>query len=175
MGVLLEAKSPNPQVVRLVNGPANGRQGNDFKLWKTASWLPCSALRKTNKKPDPPVTWKFGPYAPRDNRANALGVGQHFIQKYGVSHDLYITFGIKQLTLNSSSSILKRNLAPVGVSSQYTFHFVSPTDFFPVATFSHWTLNAQNGRRQFDKLSTVSDHGFRGNRDDPYVPLTPIS
>lgn len=88
MGALLEAKAPNPQVVRLVNGPANGLQGVDFKLWKTASWLPCSALRKANKKPDPPVTWKFGAYPAGDNRAIALGVGRHFVQKYGVSYHL---------------------------------------------------------------------------------------
>ncbi|KUJ13269.1 glycoside hydrolase [Mollisia scopiformis] len=91
MGVLLEAKAPNPQVVRLVNGPANGAQGVDFKQWKAATWVPCSALRKAHKKPPPPVTWEFGPFAANDNRG-IPGTGKHFIQEYGVTTFSAYTF-----------------------------------------------------------------------------------
>jgi hypothetical protein len=45
MGNLAESGNKAPQACRLVNGPANGRQGNDYKAWKTAQWKPCLTYR----------------------------------------------------------------------------------------------------------------------------------
>ncbi|KAL7621624.1 hypothetical protein AAE478_008950 [Parahypoxylon ruwenzoriense] len=81
MGNLEESGNNNPQACRLVNGPANGAQGNDFNAWKSAQWSRCSSFRKTIcKSQDPPkATWKFGPLS--GNRG--IGAGQHFISAYG--------------------------------------------------------------------------------------------
>jgi hypothetical protein len=91
MGALREGRIPSPQYVRLVNGPANGRQGVDFEQWKHAVYEPCKAYRKDvckSKDPDPPITWEFGTYTAGDPRETAASVGKHFIQKYGVSNAL---------------------------------------------------------------------------------------
>jgi hypothetical protein len=87
MGVLKEARKPNKQICRLVNGPANGRQGVDFNQWSRAVYAPCSTYRKEicKSKDDPPVTWVIGQPPPGDNRLIAQGLGSHFIGKYGVS------------------------------------------------------------------------------------------
>ncbi|KAF2969308.1 hypothetical protein GQX73_g4255 [Xylaria multiplex] len=81
MGNLEESGNHNPQACRLVNGPANGAQGNDFNAWKSAQWSRCSSFRKTicKSKDAPPATWKFGPLS--GNRG--IGAGQHFISAYG--------------------------------------------------------------------------------------------
>lgn len=60
MGNLLESGNLAPQVCRLVNGPANGGQGNDYAAWKMAQWNPCSTYRSTKCKINdggPPATW----------------------------------------------------------------------------------------------------------------------
>ena len=79
MAALQEAHG-GPQVVRLVNGPANGRQGGDFLMWKSAIWSKCSSLGSDNAKPPPLITWKFNAEA---SRAAARSTGSHFVQKYG--------------------------------------------------------------------------------------------
>ncbi|KAK7962737.1 uncharacterized protein PG986_003562 [Apiospora aurea] len=83
MGNLAEANGR--QVVRLVNGPANGAQisGVDFQMWKSATWAPCSALRNARGLPPPPITWEFGAFPLGDNRRQANRNGQHFIEAYG--------------------------------------------------------------------------------------------
>ena len=60
MANLKESGNNSPQACRLVNGPANWRQGNDFKAWKDAQWRPCSAYRSTKcgiNDDGPPATW----------------------------------------------------------------------------------------------------------------------
>jgi hypothetical protein len=103
MGSLEESRKPRPQIVRYVNGPANGAQGKcrmlcicsymtdklqgaDFDAFIKAIWRPCSVLRAANKKVPaaPPVTWEFLNSA-SGNRGIAASNGNHFIQKYGVS------------------------------------------------------------------------------------------
>ncbi|KAJ5921194.1 CAZyme family GH18 [Penicillium verhagenii] len=82
MGNLAESGNKAPQACRLVNGPANGNQGNDFKMWKWAQWQPCSAYRSTVCKisdDGPPATWAFGPLA----AGRGSGSGKHFIDAYG--------------------------------------------------------------------------------------------
>lgn len=89
MGALKEARNLQPQFVRLVNGEANGRQGNDFEAWRSAVWEPCSKYKKEickSKDPEPPITWEFGTYTAGDPRESAASAGSHFIQKYGVSY-----------------------------------------------------------------------------------------
>lgn len=81
MGGLREATWPNTQVLRFVNGPANGRQGGNFGVWKQLVWEPCSALRSANGRGAPPITWAFDGYGNGDGRGQANG--QHFIQAYG--------------------------------------------------------------------------------------------
>lgn len=86
MGALLEGRLPNPQIVRLVNGPANGLQGNDFGMWLLAVWGPCSAYRKDVchfATPEPPITWAFA--SMDQSRRNAATDGNHFLKAYGVS------------------------------------------------------------------------------------------
>lgn len=46
MGSLLEGRLPNPQVCRLVNGKANGRQGSDWQQFLRAQYYPCSAYKE---------------------------------------------------------------------------------------------------------------------------------
>jgi chitinase len=89
MGSLREGKMLNPQFVRLVNGKANGAQGNDWKMWRIAVFTPCSIYRDKVchlKSPEPPVTWKFDGI---DNaRKNARVDGVHFLKAYGVSQSV---------------------------------------------------------------------------------------
>lgn len=59
-GDLRESGGDQPQACRLVNGPANGAQGRDYKAWKDAQWRPCSTYRNTACNIDddgPPATW----------------------------------------------------------------------------------------------------------------------
>ncbi|KAK4870248.1 hypothetical protein LT330_005302 [Penicillium expansum] len=82
MGNLKESGNNSPQACRLVNGPANGRQGNDYKAWKDAQWRPCSAYRSTKCRINddgPPATWAFGPLP----AGRGSGSGKHFIDAYG--------------------------------------------------------------------------------------------
>jgi chitinase len=86
MGALTEAWDYQPQMVRWVNGEANGAQGRDFSAWRQAVWVPCSSFRQDvcgSAKPDPPITWKFD--GMDSGRRNARADGSHFIKKYGVS------------------------------------------------------------------------------------------
>ncbi|KAF1812430.1 hypothetical protein P152DRAFT_514547 [Eremomyces bilateralis CBS 781.70] len=84
MGNLLEGQNLNYQVVRLVNGAANGRQGNDWQQWKEAYYYPCSVYRPSCGHTDAlPVTWEFGTFGLGDPRAAAPSYGKHFIRKYG--------------------------------------------------------------------------------------------
>lgn len=60
MGNLAESGNNGPQACRLVNGPANGRQGNDCQMWKLAQWKPCSTYRAAvcnSNDGGPPATW----------------------------------------------------------------------------------------------------------------------
>ncbi|ROW14913.1 hypothetical protein VPNG_03305 [Cytospora leucostoma] len=81
MGNMHHSGGNKPQVCRLVNGPANGAQGQDWNYFKLAQWHPCSAFRSKvcKSKDEPPVTWKLG--ALNGNRGNANG--KHFISAYG--------------------------------------------------------------------------------------------
>jgi chitinase len=83
MGSLAEGRKPQPQICRLVNGPANMAQGRDFGAWLQAQWRPCSAYRmKVCGHPEePPITWAFNPAVPRPTELNT---GQHFVEYYGV-------------------------------------------------------------------------------------------
>lgn len=84
MGSLREGLIPQPQICRLVNGPANGRQGGDFSAWLEAQWKPCSKYKKDvchHKDYEPPITWKFDPASPHTGGTG----GQHFLAAYGVS------------------------------------------------------------------------------------------
>ncbi|GAB7352155.1 hypothetical protein MBLNU459_g2641t2 [Dothideomycetes sp. NU459] len=86
MGDLKESTNNQPQACRLINGPDNKSQGNDWKNWKAAQWTPCSSFRKTVckiKDDGPPVTWKFAGQGAADGRVTAASGGSHFIQKYG--------------------------------------------------------------------------------------------
>jgi chitinase len=93
MGALREAHgTAQPQVVRLVNGPANGDQGQDFRMWKLAVWTPCSAYRRfvcgmPAALAEPPITWGFDLMDP--SRLNAQTRGSHFVKAYGVSYQLH--------------------------------------------------------------------------------------
>ncbi|ORY13819.1 hypothetical protein BCR34DRAFT_662986 [Clohesyomyces aquaticus] len=82
MGSLAEGRIPQPQICRLVNGPANGRQGTDFGQWLEAQWKPCSEYKKNvcKHKDEPPITWAFDPVNPRTGARND---GKHFIYAYG--------------------------------------------------------------------------------------------
>jgi hypothetical protein len=82
MGSLAEGRIPNPQICRLVNGPANGRQGGDFSAWLEAQWKPCSKYKKEvcKHKGEPPITWAFDPANPH---AGAKTDGKHFVYAYG--------------------------------------------------------------------------------------------
>ncbi|KAF2850135.1 glycoside hydrolase family 18 protein [Plenodomus tracheiphilus IPT5] len=87
MGALREAQgTANPQVVRLVNGPANGAQGRDFRMWKLAVWTPCKLYRQhvcglPAALAEPPITWAFDRMD--QGRRNARTDGNHFIKAYG--------------------------------------------------------------------------------------------
>lgn len=63
MGNLEESGNHNPQACRLVNGPGNGAQGNDFNMWKSAQWSRCSSFRRTvcRLAQPPPATWYATP------------------------------------------------------------------------------------------------------------------
>lgn len=84
MGSLLEGRIPNPQACRLVNGPANGRQGTDFGLFLLAQYNPCSSYKRAvcgTASPIVPITWEF---AGMDAvRAAGATAAPHFIQAYG--------------------------------------------------------------------------------------------
>jgi chitinase len=102
MGALVEARGLGPQVCRLVNGPANRRQGNDFGNFIIASWEPCRAYQSavcstanagmfeqliilfkfTEPFLDPPITWAFNGMDASRSAGNVNG--KHFIQRYGV-------------------------------------------------------------------------------------------
>jgi hypothetical protein len=47
-------------------------------------WKPCSEVLSRNKKPEPPVTWKFN-MKKAGKRNQALALPPRFIQRYGVS------------------------------------------------------------------------------------------
>jgi hypothetical protein len=47
MGDLYDSGKNKPQACRLVNGPANMRQGKDYQAWKSAQWRPCSSYRRS--------------------------------------------------------------------------------------------------------------------------------
>ncbi|KAE8326142.1 hypothetical protein BDV39DRAFT_193873 [Aspergillus sergii] len=81
MAALEEGIDGNYQVVRLINGIANGKQGDDWNMWISAIYNPCNRLRKGLGLPPPPVTWAFGAFPEGDDRA--LGIGEHFIKAYG--------------------------------------------------------------------------------------------
>ncbi|KAF2819761.1 glycoside hydrolase [Ophiobolus disseminans] len=86
IGALRERLLPNQQVVRLVNGPANGRQSNDFKNWRSAVWMPCSVYKEfvcgtLGALAEPPITWAFDSYD--QGRLGARTDGSHFVQAYG--------------------------------------------------------------------------------------------
>ncbi|KAJ6133731.1 class V chitinase [Penicillium sp. IBT 18751x] len=92
MGDLFESTNNNPQVCRLINGIANGRQGNDYKMWKMNQWRPCSSYRVTQcKLPPPPATCQNGrlPMSYREfgslpgNRGNGVMIGTRFITALG--------------------------------------------------------------------------------------------
>lgn len=102
MRALEESRKPRPQVVRLVNGKANGKQGTsprnyfnpiakhvvkgtDFKKFIKAQWKPCSKLRAVYGKPPPPITWEFGGLDGLDIRVTGRVEDNHFIQRFGVS------------------------------------------------------------------------------------------
>jgi hypothetical protein len=83
MGSLWEGRAGlHNQVCRLVNGPANGRQGTDFRQFLSAQWKPCSSLRSALGKAPPPITWEFD-HQPNDPRLVANGAHPHFVRKYG--------------------------------------------------------------------------------------------
>jgi GH18 family chitinase len=83
-GALAEGVWPNPQLVRLVNGPANNAQGVDYGQWLWAQFKPCSVYRKDVchlATPAPPITWKFS----NMGGGRKSTAGQNFIKAYGVS------------------------------------------------------------------------------------------
>lgn len=117
MGALTEAQLPNMQVVRLVNGPANMAQGRDFKDWRTAIWLPCSAYKRNvcgtpSARAAPPITWAFDNFD--QGRLGARTDGKHFVQAYGVSAS---RGNLLCHSLTMFSSILKRLCRNAGVGS----------------------------------------------------------
>ncbi|KFY85211.1 hypothetical protein V498_07750 [Pseudogymnoascus sp. VKM F-4517 (FW-2822)] len=82
MGNLAESGNNGPQACRLVNGPANGRQGNDYQMWKLAQWKPCSTYRAAvcnSNDGGPPATWAFGALP----AGRGSGSGKRFIDAYG--------------------------------------------------------------------------------------------
>lgn len=82
MGNLFESGNNNPQVCRLVNGGANGRQGNDFKMWKQNQWKPCSEYRvKTCKLPPPAATWYVADFHCCQNRS------AHYMEKVSIKSE----------------------------------------------------------------------------------------
>lgn len=90
MGALREAQKLNPQIVRLLNGKANGAQGNDFRMWRLAVFTPCKIYRDKVckiKSPEPPITWKFD--GMDNSRKDARVDGVHFLKAYGVSQSIY--------------------------------------------------------------------------------------
>ncbi|RDW92668.1 hypothetical protein BP5796_02062 [Coleophoma crateriformis] len=84
MGSLAEGVLPNPQACRLVNGPANGRQGSDFQQFLLAQYIPCSSYKEnvcSTASPVVPITWAFsGMDAVRSAGSTAA---PHFVQYYG--------------------------------------------------------------------------------------------
>ncbi|OKL55832.1 hypothetical protein UA08_08920 [Talaromyces atroroseus] len=84
MGALIEGRLPNSQACRLVNGPANGRQGTDFQQFLLAQWTPCSSYKQNEcgtPNPDVPITWAFS--GMDANRIAGSNVPPHFVQHYG--------------------------------------------------------------------------------------------
>ncbi|KAK5129371.1 hypothetical protein LTR08_003556 [Meristemomyces frigidus] len=99
------------QIVRFVDGGQNGRQGNDFKNWKLAQWAPCSALRKLNNLPPPPVYWAFGTIPQGDPRLAGATTGSHFLQYYGFSYaGQATTCFVKQHTQQSVAFLADKRL-----------------------------------------------------------------
>ena len=82
LGSLLENKE---QALRLINGPANGAQGDDWSAWLRLIYKPCSSLRAVRgiTPAGPPITWKFGVLSDGDPRKSAQIDGGHFIRRYG--------------------------------------------------------------------------------------------
>ncbi|PLB55790.1 putative class V chitinase [Aspergillus steynii IBT 23096] len=78
---LFEAANNNPQVCRLVNGRANSRQGNDYKMWKRNQWMPCSSFRSSCNLLAPPATWAFNSLP--GNRGMGNMIGTRFITALG--------------------------------------------------------------------------------------------
>jgi chitinase len=100
MGALREAWHGAHQIVRLVNGKANGAQGNDFSAWKEAVWTPCSIFREhvcSIASPEPPITWAFD--GMDSSRVNARTDGSHFIRRYGVS---FTFWQLEEIVLTAS-------------------------------------------------------------------------
>lgn len=61
MNNLRESDGGAPQACRLVNGKADGKQGNDYLMWKSAQWWPCYRYRYTvcnSRDNGPPATWQ---------------------------------------------------------------------------------------------------------------------
>ncbi|KAJ5986725.1 CAZyme family GH18 [Penicillium sp. IBT 35674x] len=82
MSNLAESGNKVPQACRLVNGPANGKQGRHYQMCKLAQWQPCSTYRSAvcnSRDGGPPATWAFGPLA----AGRGSGSGEHFIDAYG--------------------------------------------------------------------------------------------
>ncbi|KAL8951478.1 MAG: hypothetical protein Q9222_002555 [Ikaeria aurantiellina] len=78
MNSLQESANFAQQALRALDGDENGRQGADFNNFLSASWAPCSALKKSN----PPITWKIG-NPPNANDPRATAVAAKTIAKYG--------------------------------------------------------------------------------------------
>lgn len=80
MGNLAESGNKAPQACRLVNGPANGKQGKDYQMWKLAQWKPCSTYRSAvcnSRDGGPPATWYVKPKLPScEHILSDLGTGR---------------------------------------------------------------------------------------------------
>ncbi|OJJ66497.1 hypothetical protein ASPBRDRAFT_59613 [Aspergillus brasiliensis CBS 101740] len=109
MGDLWESANDNPQACRLVNGLANGRQGNDFKFWKEAQWMPCSKYRVgTCNKPAPPATWEFGPL----NGNRGIGAGAHFVTAYGFDSQTANSLCFASYTYTDGQGKIQNTMVP---------------------------------------------------------------
>ncbi|KAJ6018170.1 class V chitinase [Penicillium sp. IBT 35674x] len=109
MGDLWESGNQNPQACRLVNGPANGRQGGDYSNWKQAQWLPCSEYRVgTCGLPAPPATWEFGPLA--GNRG--LMIGTRFISAFGFDSQTANSLCFASYTYTDGNNNVQNTMVP---------------------------------------------------------------
>uniref|UniRef100_A0A093XDC7 chitinase n=1 Tax=Talaromyces marneffei PM1 TaxID=1077442 RepID=A0A093XDC7_TALMA len=179
MGDLAESTKPNPQACRLVNGIANGKQGIDYKFWKSAQWTPCSSYRvNVCGLPKPPATWKFGPLV--GNRGATRGA--HFVTAYGFDSQTANSLCFASYTYTDSNNQIQNTMV-----ADHGFRALNndPIDCIPAIAHrmygfpyswprQRWTINPAPKSNSASRPSDIDSASFL-RRDVPISALVNTS